>query len=438
MSLSSSIRALGKPFMLLWLGGTVLLTGNQLASFALDVWVLQRTGSALNYSGMIVASVLPPILLLPWVGSIVDRVDRRYLVVLDGGITVLLTLGLAALAWSGRASLWHLYAFNAIAGASQALLAPVHQVLVSSVLDKEQMTRASGLVGITNGILATLSPMAAGVLVGFVPLPGILLFQVVAVLVGTALVARVAAGLPRGRAVAAEGQGDRRLLAGFADAMEFFKQRSLLKGLLAYVAIQDGLIAVIAALTTPLVLKNHSASELGLVMTCAGVGALVGSGLLVILGDMKRLMATALVCDAVLSLCVFTAGAGRSVVLYAACAFSAMLVSEVASACNNALWMRKVPLENQGSVFSVTSTLMMVSTPIVAVVGSYLSENVLERVLGPARGDQGSALWWLGAAHGRGLSLVFVVCGTVGVIVSLGALANRRFRNIDEFVPDGR
>ena len=62
------LRALGRPFWLLWIGETTSMFGTQLVQFALGVWIYERTGSVLNFAASVVASVLPAVLVMPIAG----------------------------------------------------------------------------------------------------------------------------------------------------------------------------------------------------------------------------------------------------------------------------------------------------------------------------------------------------------------------------------
>ena len=435
-----SLRSLGRPFLILWAGITTSMIGSLLASFALSVWVFQHSGSVLVYSGMVAATTLPALLILPWAGNLADRIDRRYVLVASCFCSIIVSLSLAALLWCDRLAIWHLYAFNVLVAAISAFTNPAYQATVSSLLDKEQLTRGVGLMGMSSNLFAGFTPMIAGGLLGVVGLPGIILINIVMICIATVLVVKAIAYIP---AIATfmdpkECLSIRRVMANFFDSVSFFIKRRLLMGLLAYLVILNSLISFVSTLFTPLVLSNHTASQLGLIMTIGSIGSLLGSGFLFVKDTLKRFMKIILTCNVILSSCIMVGGSGNSIVLYSGCAFIAMLAGAVGSGCGTSLWMRKVPLERQGSIFALVGTIALIMMSVVTVVGGFIADNVFEPALGSGGIWVDSISVWLGTGKGKGLSLEFIICGFLGVMLSLAAMTHRRFRNMERYVPDSR
>jgi diaminobutyrate-2-oxoglutarate transaminase len=440
MHLDFSFRRLGRPFLILWVGITVSLVGNLLASFALNVWVFQHSGSVLAYSGMVVATTMPALLILPWAGSFADSMDRRYVLIISCSFSVIFSLALAALLWCDRLVIWHLYVYNVLVATVSAFERPAYQATVSSLLSKEQLTRGVGLMGLSSNLLATFSPVAAGVLLGVIGLPGIILIEIVMACIATVLVVKAITCMSPIKTALDSKQylSIRGILRNFGESMSFFKKQRLLMGLLAYVVILNGLIALVSTLFTPLVLSNHTESELGVIMSIAGIGSLMGSGFLFVTENLKRLMKIVLICDAILSICIMVGGSGNSLVLYSSCGFIAMLAGAVGGGCSTSLWMRKLPLERQGSIFALVGTIALIIVSVITVVGGYVADHVFEPALSSGGIWADSIGVWLGAGKGSGLSLVFILCGFMGAMLSLSALTQRRFRNMESFIPDGR
>ena len=71
-----------KAFLPIWFGQLVSTLGSGLTGFALGVWVFERTGSATQFSLVLLATTLPRVLLSPVAGVVADRWNRRKLIVL--------------------------------------------------------------------------------------------------------------------------------------------------------------------------------------------------------------------------------------------------------------------------------------------------------------------------------------------------------------------
>lgn len=441
MKLNLSFRSLGRPFLFLWAGATVSTVGNMLVAFGLNVWVFQHSGSVMAYSGMVVATVLPPLLVLPWTSSIADRVDRRYVLVASNVAAVIIGLVLAVLLWSHQLEIWHLYAFNAAAAVVSAFVLPAYQATVSSLVPKEQLTRCVGLIGLSTGVLASFSPIAATWLLGLVGMAGIVLCNIAAACIAAMLVVKAIACMPPiEKSLGQKGRlSIRPVMRDLYIAMSFFKGRRLMGGFLAYVVILNSLIALISTLFTPLVLSNYPANVLGLIMTMGSIGSLLGSGVLFIKEKTKPMMKIILTCDVILSICILAGGGFHSIGIYMACAFLAMMAGSVAGGFGTTLWMRKVPLERQGSIFALVGAIAMLIASVVVVGGGFIAENILEPALATHSIWADRVDFLLGSSgKGQGLRLIFVICGALGVMLAMVALMHGRFRNMERYVPDSR
>jgi diaminobutyrate-2-oxoglutarate transaminase len=440
MRLDFSIRSLGRPFLFLWAGSTVSLVGTLITSFALDVWVFQTTGSAMAFSGMVVASAVPALLVLPWAGSFADRLDRRYILVISTGFEAIIALLLAALLWTESLAIWHLYAFNVVASTVSAFEGPTMQTAVSSMLSKEQLTRANGFSGLTFSLLSIFSPVAAGALIAFIGLPGVVLFELVTSLIACVLIIKAISFMPSNAQSfkLKDAFSVRKVIRNFSGAMIFFWERQLLIGLFVYGLMMGCLIDIISLLGIPLVLSYHTSSELGLIMSIAAIGSLIGSGLLFITEGLRRLALLLLISDLIIAACVMVAGTGSSVLLFAGCAFLGEFAGAIGIGCNSAFWMRKVPLDRQGSIFAAAGTIGLIIAPLATVAGSFVAEHIFEPALAVNGIWADSIGVWFGTGKGRGMSFVFFLCGALGIMLSSAALFQNRFRNMDSIVPDER
>lgn len=445
MQLNLSLGSLGRPFLVLLAGITVSLMGPLLIAFALSVSIYQHTNSVMAFSGMVVAQALPPLFILPWAGSLADRDERRRYVLIGAGFAkLILALVLALMVWTHSLALWNFYAFNVVIASILAFEVPALKTAVSLLLSKDQMIRGNGLIGLTTNLVQILAPMAASGLIGFIGLYGIALIEIGTCCLAIVLVLKAISYLPTAASadepssVSQKRISFRSVMGNFTEAMSFFKRRRLMIRMLAYFVMLTSLMDLVSLLITPLVLSNHTANDLGLILTIAAAGSLIGSGLLFVAENPGRLMVIFLSSNVILSICVLVAGGGNSVGLYSVCAFIAMLAGAVGNGCVETFWMRKIPLARQGSIFALLWAILSLAQPVVAVSGGFLADKVFGPALATGGALANSVGLWLGAGKGQGLSLVFVICGALCALLSLAALMHGRLRNIDSYVPDGR
>ncbi|KFX07992.1 hypothetical protein KP22_07830 [Pectobacterium betavasculorum] len=438
--LLNPVLRLGRPFFLLLLAENIFIAGANIAGFSIGAWVYQQSGSLFDFSLVMTIGAFSTLMVLPFAGALADRVDRRKAILLsDAGVFCLMAVLLIVMVKSGVA-LWLLYVFTVTIALAQALRTPAYRTTMSALLESEQMPLACGLMGVVTGGIGIFVPMIAGMVMYRYGLNGIFIFNLITMLCSLSLAAvglyGVRPSILKSPNVAVHSSG---LLRDFLRALAYFKEHRLMAMLLIYVLIQSGLEALVSTLVTPLILTHYSVRELGIIMGWGGLGAALGAMSLFVPWLSSRLALLLLSCNTLLSLCIAIVSLVNSVFYYAACVFAALFVGSLSTSCGMALWMRKVPLNCQGSVFALMGSLSMLSMPVaILLVG-----KIVDRWLAPAfasgtRWTESVSNWLGGAGDGGAIRLVLLCCGALGVTLSLMGLAYRKMRRLDEQIPDGR
>ncbi len=426
-------------FALLWLSETAFDLGAALMSFALGVWIFQRTGSAEQFSGAIVAASLPALLTAPISGTLADRFDRRWVI---AGCDVASVLMIALLAWllsRDMLAVRHLYFFNAGAALVVSLRTPAYVAALGSIVPRDRLTQASGLVGFTQNLLQIGAPLIAGYLMGSVGLEGVIVVELILMAAGAGA---VFSALSRARyAIRGADKSERvrffpAMAGSFSSAIRYLREVPLLGGLAVYVVLQQGLMVLVTAMMTPLVLSTHSSDVLGLVLTCGALGGLAGSALLLVTRIDRRLMFWVLVADTGLAWFVLLAGFTTSPVAWCVCAFFALFAGSASGACAQALWVRKTPKARRGGVLALVGAVNLLATCLIMLAGGYLGEHVFEPALAHGGAWAHTIGVWVGTGKGRGLGFMLIVCGAGSCLLSLLALTHSRLRRLDELVLD--
>ena len=97
-------------FFTVWIGQAFSMVGSALVRFALIWWLTEQTGSATTLAMASVVSMLPFVALGPFVGVLVDRWNRKWVMIISDSLIALLTVFLAYLYWIGQMQVWHVYA----------------------------------------------------------------------------------------------------------------------------------------------------------------------------------------------------------------------------------------------------------------------------------------------------------------------------------------
>ena len=134
-------------------------------NFAGVTWyVLGATHSPVKVSLIVILVTLPGLVVPPFGGVLIDRVDRRYLGVTVDAARAVMVLGTAALAFIGRLAMWELYSMVLLLGVGFAIYWSTTNALVQELVPREQLIAANAtvLIAVQGGMTA------AGALVGFI------------------------------------------------------------------------------------------------------------------------------------------------------------------------------------------------------------------------------------------------------------------------------
>ncbi len=422
-----------RVFLLVWFSELVSVLGSGLTSFALGVWVYQRTGSVTAFSLMSLAATLPHILISPLAGAVADRFDRRLVMAISDAGAGLSTLAVALLIATGRLELWQLYAAAFWSAAFSAFQWPAYSAATTQLVPKEQLGRINGLVSIGRGASQVLAPALAGLLVGVIGLPGVMLIDVATFVfaVSVLLVVRFP-GLPVDHNPHAHA-AKHSLLQDAVFGWRYVIARPGLLWLLVFVAIFNLIWSMVGALAAPLVLNFAGAKELGLFITIAGGGMLIGSLVMSAWGGPKRRIVGVIGFEFISGLCFMLMGMKPELWRLALGAFGAHFTIAVIEGSNKSIWQSKIPPEIQGRVFAVWQMVALSMTPIAYLSAGPLADGIFEPLMRSAEVSQTLPVisTLVGTGPGRGIGLIFVIMGVLKVLVAAAGWLNKTVREVE-------
>src|SRR5215470_11737643 len=167
-----------KSLRFVFIANVVSMLGSGMNTTAVAWYVLQATHSKVALGTLVAVQTLPALLLLPFTGVVIDREDRRRLVMLLDALRAIVILAIALLAFAGRAKVWELYAMAALVAAGFWVFWPTITALIQELTPGDEFVHANTflLAGVQGGWLI------AGSIVGFVynkiGLGGVLLIDV--------------------------------------------------------------------------------------------------------------------------------------------------------------------------------------------------------------------------------------------------------------------
>jgi hypothetical protein len=182
---------------------------------------------------------------------------------------------------------------------------------------------------------------------------------------------------------------------------------------------------------------DNNATILGSVQSAGAAGGVAGGLLLSAWGGPKRRIHGVLL--SMISISIFNImlmGIGRSLPVWAAASFIGAAFLPILNGSNQAIWQAKVLPDLQGRVFSVRRLIAQITAPFAMLLAGPLADYVFE----PAMSAGGTLApifgGFLGTGPGAGMALMFIISGTLGILVGMGGYSVPIIRNVEDILPD--
>jgi DHA3 family macrolide efflux protein-like MFS transporter len=426
-----------RGFTLVCAGQAISLLGTAMSNFGLTLWAYEITGKATPLALIGLFFTLPIIISSPFIGVLVDRGNRKLLMMVSDLAAAFTTLVVLILYATHNLQIWHLYVTAIISGTFQGFQWPTYSAAISTMLPKEQYARANGMLGLVGSGSGILAPMLAGVLIGPIGLGGLFIIDLVSAAVAVGSLAFVHIPQPTPCESDHEGQGS--FMKEAAYGIRYILERPSLLGLQSIFMLGNLFFNLSFVLLSPMILGRTGNNELtlGSVQSAGAVGGLVGGLLITAWGGPKRRIFGVLLGWLFLGLLgQITVGLGQGLPVWACGAFLAHFFGVMIDSSNQAIWQAKVAPDVQGRVFSMRRFIAHVITPIGSISAGPLADRVLEPAL--AKGG------WLvpvfgnlvGTGTGAGMALLFVFGGMMVALTAFVGSLIPAIRNVERILPD--
>jgi MFS family permease len=274
-----------RNFALLWLAGLISLTGDWILRVALPFYVFQLTGSALSTGLILMANTLPGVLFSSLAGVLVDRWNRRRVLIvaclLQG---VLLVLMFPAMSVD---RLWIIYAIAFVQSLVAQFFGLAENALLPQLVQAEYLSEANSLNALNNNLALLIGPAVGGVLLGVLGLSGVIVIDIVSFVLGALMIGliRIPTSLPSEQIRTATLTGrTTSVRANWGTFWREWREGLHLIGkhrVLSTVFVSAGFAVlgegIFAVLLIPFVAKlDGGAIALGWLLTVRGLGGLLG------------------------------------------------------------------------------------------------------------------------------------------------------------------
>jgi MFS family permease len=430
-------------FTIVWIGQIVSVLASMMTNFGMTLWMYQQTESATAMAFMQVAFITPFLLISPIAGAMVDRYNRKLMMMLSDLGAVVSTVAILILYTTGLLEFWHLYVAAVINGLGNTFQWPAYSAAISTMVPKEQYSRANGMMSLVEVGPGVLAPMFAGAILALTiqgPFDSFALIMLIDILTFTlAIGALLLVHVPQPeKTVSGEKAGGNLLQEGLWGFRYIFERPSLLG--LQLIFFMGNLFSGIGfAVFAPMILARTGQDSLvfGSVQTAGAIGGIVGGILMSTWGGFKRRVHGVLGGWMIGGISFALLGVGRDLMVWIPAMVFFSVIVALNNTSNQAIWQSKVAPDLQGRVFSARRLIAWLTQPIAPIIGGTLADYVMEPALMSSSSDMASIFGPIvGTGPGAGMGLLLFFAGFGRTLVGLAGYFVSSIRNAEDILPD--
>lgn len=372
-----------RKFIPIWSAQIFSLLGSGLVQFALVWWITQKTGSAAYLAMGTFVAILPEVLLAPFAGAVVDRFNRRIVMIVADISIAVITLGLAVLFALDLVQIWHIFVVMFLRSLGGSFHWSAMQASTSLMVPDQHLARIAGVNQALHGSLNIIAPPLGALFMSLLEF-----YQVISIDVLTAIIAVIPLFIIRIpqplRSDAGTTVTPKLVLK---DVMEGFRYIRNWKGLF-YVTMMAAMLNFLLAPSStlfPLMVTEHFKAgvwELSIIDSVFGIGAVAGGLVLGVWGGFKNKATTSLTGIIGIGIGVLIFGLAPSNGFWIG--VGGIVIMGITSSLANgpllAIIQSKVAPEMQGRVMGTTSSICMAMMPLSMLVVAPIAELLGIRV----------------------------------------------------------
>ena len=415
------------------LGNTfVSLLATTVVWFAAIYWAYTQTNSVMATS--IMSGIYLVLVMLSgfWFGAIVDHNKKKHAMMISSVATVILfatALALFVTAPEGsfvsitEPRLWVLLVTILLGVIASNIRSITLSTITTIMVEEPKRDKMNGLVGTVTGLSFMVSNIVAAFALSFAGMWWVLI-------VGTAVVVLVLIHLslltiPEKGIVSLGDEAPKKL-----DIRGTIKVVSAIPGLFAlifFTTFNNFLGGVFMPLMDPYGLSLVPLHVWGTLWAILGIGFLVGGAYIAKKGLGTKPLKTLFAVNIMLWTVCIVMAIQPSIVLLSVCLFIWMCLMPFVEATEQTIIQKVVPLERQGRVFGFAQSVEQAASPVTAFMIGPIAQFIFIPFMTTGKGVELIGNWF-GVGSGRGIALVFITAGFIGLVVTLIAMRSRAYK----------
>lgn len=404
-----------RNFYILWSTQSLSQLGSAMTSFALTLWLYEKTGSALSTAALTICTYAPYVVMSIFAGALSDRFDKKKTMLVCDALAAFTTVLVFVLYRTDTLSIWHLYAVNAFSGLMNTVQQPASEVAYTLVIPREHYQKTSGMQSLSRSLISIGNPLLASALYGFAGLDAVIAVDLVTF--GIAFLALLFwIQLPE---IPSDAKAEENVLQLAKEGLRFLRRNPLVLYVILFMSGVNLIASAFDAVLPALVIPRSGNSTLGIVTSCSGVAMVLGSLIVSVMPKPKdRVRMIYLTMLFSLGIENFLLAFSRSPVVWCVGQVIGWMLVPVMSANQNVIMRNTIPVSLQGRVFACRNTLQFFTIPIGLALGGFMVDQVCEPLMAANQRTEWLTLLF-GSGKGSGAALMMFVLGVAGTALCL-------------------
>jgi len=400
-----------KEFYKLWSTQSLSQLGSAMTSFALTLWIYEKTGSALSTATLTICTYAPYVIMSIFAGAVSDKFDKKKTMLVCDLLAALTTILVFALYKTDTLQMWHLYAINAFSGLMNTVQQPASEVATTMLTPPEDYQKTSGLMSLSRSIISIGNPILASALYGIAGLDAVIGVDMVTFAIAFVTLAFFVRLPEMERQEAKEN-----ILVLAREGLAFLRKTPLVLNVILFMSGVNLIASMFDAVLPALIIPRAGNTVYGYVTACAGIAMVIGSFLPTFMPKPKdRVRVIYLTMLFSLGTENFFLAFSRSPIIWCIGQFLGWALVPVMSANQNVIMRNTIPLKLQGRVYACRNTLQFFTIPIGLFLGGLFTDKCAEPFIAVKEGTIWATLF--GAGKGSGASLMMFLLGVAGVVM---------------------
>ncbi|MEG0873288.1 MAG: MFS transporter [Clostridia bacterium] len=273
-----------KTLSKIFIGQTFSLLTSAIVQYIIVFYLTYKTGSAIVLALATIAGILPQIILGPFAGVLIDRLDRKKVMIYSDSLVALSTLVLVALFILGEPNVIWIYSILFVRSIGATFHTPSLQASIPLIVPKDKIVKVSGIMQTISSVTTIVAPVVAGILFGVVDTEYIIFLDIIGAIIGIGSLLLVKIPSPR------KNISEMELIKEMKEGLYEIKKSPYLLIITLFVVIVSLIFMPVSSMF-PLIISSYfklSAIYISIIEVAFSAGMVIGGSLLIVWGGFKK------------------------------------------------------------------------------------------------------------------------------------------------------